>query len=109
MPSADTVNSENFERILFSRVLLKDIHAFATVKKSRFWYDLPTLVNVRLVSPFCEGSIFTKLHIGIGEASRKYKDGHWILAALHFTCIDLTLEIQCCLGKHDLFGNNYHI
>ena len=34
--------------------MLKDI------KKSRVWYDLPISVNDRVISPFCEGFIFTK-------------------------------------------------
>ena len=33
------------------------------VKSSRLEHDLPILVNDRVISPFREGYIFTKLHI----------------------------------------------
>ena len=39
----NTVNSEIFARILFSRIALKDI--FAKYKKSRLWHDLPASVK----------------------------------------------------------------
>ena len=47
-----TLNSEIFVRILFSRIVLNDI--FAT--RARV-----TLISYRVISPFCEGFIFTKL------------------------------------------------
>ena len=40
---------------------LKNI--FATVKKSRLGYDLPTSVNDRVISPFRQGLILTKLRM----------------------------------------------
>ena len=49
-----TVNSEIFARILFSRIMLKDI--FVTLE------GLPTSVNERVILPFREGYIFRKLH-----------------------------------------------
>ena len=48
-----TVYSEIFARILFSRIALKDI--FATLKNSRLSHDLPSSVNDRMISLFCEG------------------------------------------------------
>ena len=56
-----TVSSENFARILFSRVVLKGI--FATLKKSRLGHDLPTPVNARMILPFRKGVIFAKLRM----------------------------------------------
>ena len=62
-----TVNSEIFGRILFSRIALNDI--FATLKtrdyKCSIGHDLPTAVKGRVISPFREGFIFTKLRICI--------------------------------------------
>ena len=56
-----TVNSEIFVRILCLRIALKDIHTcICRVKNSHLRHDLP-LVNDRLISPFHEYFIFTKL------------------------------------------------
>ena len=54
------VKSENFARILFSRIALKDI---LRCLKSRLWHDLPILVNDKVIRHFIEGFIFTKLRI----------------------------------------------
>ena len=62
----NTVNSEIFARILFSRISVKDI--FATLKISRLRHDLPISVNDRVVLPFHEDFIFAKLCIS--EVSR---------------------------------------
>ena len=62
-----TVNSEFFERILFSRNSFK--RHICDAKKSQLVQDLPILVNDRVISPFCEGFIFMKL--GRCEDSRK--------------------------------------
>ena len=61
-----TVNPEIFARILFSRIALKDI--FVALKFAIF-HDLRILVNYRVVSPFREDFVFTKLRIC--EVSRK--------------------------------------
>ena len=53
-----TVNSEIFARILYSPIAFKDI--FATLKL-RLWHDMPISANNRVISPFCESFIFTKL------------------------------------------------
>ena len=58
--TSDTVNPEIFARILFSRIASKDI--FATLK-SRLGHDLPRSVNDKVISPFREDFIFTKLRI----------------------------------------------
>ena len=57
----NTVNSEIFERILFSQIALKDI--FVTLKNSRLRHDLPISVNDRVILPFHEDFIFAKLCI----------------------------------------------
>ena len=58
---SSTVNSEIFARMLFSRIALKDI--FATLTIMRPGQDLPIPVNDRVISPFREGLIFTKLRV----------------------------------------------
>ena len=57
-----TVNPD----ILFSRIALKHIY---NAKNSRLWHVLPLSVDDRVISPFLEGLIFTKLRIC--EVSRK--------------------------------------
>ena len=52
-----TVNSEIFERILFSRIALRQI---CDVQNSRPRDDLHILVNDRVISPYRESFIFTK-------------------------------------------------
>ena len=59
-----TVNSEIFARISFSQKALKDI--FATF---RDYDDLPSSVNDRVIAPFRDDFIFTKLRIC--DVSRK--------------------------------------
>ena len=61
-----TVNPEISARILFSRIALKDILQHLN---SRLGNDLPISVTDRVISPFCEDIVFTKLHIC--EVSRK--------------------------------------
>ena len=46
-------------RFLFSRIGFKDIICY--INNSRLGYDLPKLVNNRVISPFCKGFIFKKL------------------------------------------------
>ena len=61
-----TVNPEIFTRILISRIPLK---TYFDRKISRLWYDSPISIVERVISPFCEDFIFTKLRIC--EVSRK--------------------------------------
>ena len=65
-----TVNSEIFLKILFLRITLKEMFVML---KNRDWsmihVHVPTSVNCREISPFCEGFIFMKLRIC--EVSRK--------------------------------------
>ena len=61
-----TVDSEVFERILFSPIALNDI---SDVKKFVIRQDLHISINDRVILPFLSGFIFTKLHIC--EVSRK--------------------------------------
>ena len=61
------VDLEIFMRILFSRNSIKS--HISDVKKLRLWQDLPISINNRVILPFCEGFIFTKLRIC--EVSRK--------------------------------------
>ena len=56
-----TGNSEIFARILFSRIALK--RHICDVNNSCLGQDLPISVNDRVISPFREGLIFTKLFI----------------------------------------------
>ena len=56
-----TVNPEIFARILFSRMALKDI--LATLKIRNKGHDFPISVKDRIILPFHEDFIFTKLHI----------------------------------------------
>ena len=56
----DTVDSEIFARILFSP---KALRLISDVKNSGLRHDLPISINDRVILPFCEGSIFTKLRI----------------------------------------------
>ena len=56
----NTVNWEIFVRILFSQIELRHI---CHVENSQLGHDLSILVNNRVISPFHEGFIFTKLHI----------------------------------------------
>ena len=55
-----------FRGIFFANSVKRHI---CDVKNSRLGYDLPTPVNVRMILPFREGFIFTKL--SICEVSRK--------------------------------------
>ena len=56
----NTVNSEIFARILFSRITLKHD---CGVKNWGLEHDLPTSVHDRVISTFRENLIFTKLRI----------------------------------------------
>ena len=55
-----TVNPEIFARILFSRIALKDISVTLNIR-ARLGKDLLASVNDRVISPFREEFIFTKL------------------------------------------------
>ena len=55
-----TVNSEIFARILFSRIALK--RHICDVNNSCLGQDLPISVNDRVISPFHEGLILTKIN-----------------------------------------------
>ena len=57
----NTVNLEIFAGILFHQIALK--RHICDVKKLRTEHDLPMSVNNRMISPICEGLIFTKLRI----------------------------------------------
>ena len=61
-----TVEPEIFVRILFSRIVLR--HS-CDRKSSRLGYDLPISVVDRVISPFGQDFIFTKLRIW--EVSQK--------------------------------------
>ena len=50
-----------FVGILFSQVALKDI--FTTLNYSGLWYDLPTSVDDRVISPFGECYFVKELRI----------------------------------------------
>ena len=58
----DTANLEFLARILFSRITLKDIFPMLQIREY-IRHDSPTSENDRLISPFCEGFIFTRLRI----------------------------------------------
>ena len=64
-------NSEFFARILFSRIVLKNIY---DIKNSCLWHDLPTSVNDRVISSFHEGFIFTaKFHQNIKKKRENFQ------------------------------------
>ena len=62
-----TANPEIFARILFSRMAIKYI--FATFINSRLGHNLLISINDRMIAPFREDIIFTKLRIC--EVARK--------------------------------------
>ena len=55
----NTVNSEIFTRILFSRTALT--RHICQVKNSRLWHDLPTSVKDKEFLPFRKGFIFREI------------------------------------------------
>ena len=55
----NTVNSEIFARILFSRIALKG-HIW-DIRNSRLGHDIPISVNDRVILPFHEGFNFTEI------------------------------------------------
>ena len=69
---ANTVNSETFAIILFSRISLKDI--FATFKNLRQGHDLPISVNSRVLLSFRESFIFTKLRLWENKTLKKISE-----------------------------------
>ena len=73
----DTVNSEIFARILFSRIALK--HIFATLNKNLCQgRDLLMSVNDRVISPICGEFIFTQL-------SAKFRENKTLAKISEFT------------------------
>ena len=83
-----TVNLEIFARILYSRIVFKDIAI-----KSHLRHDLPTSVNNRVILPFRMGFIFTKLRI--------FRKNKTIAKISKFTVLKSHLLAQMCydLGK----------
>ena len=53
-----TVNWEIFARILFSRLVLKDMQGIYDVKNTLLVHDLHIWVNDRVISNFREGFVF---------------------------------------------------
>ena len=58
-----TVTSEIFSRVLFPRITLKDIFATLQIRDYDMIYNVITSVGGRVISPFCEVFIYTKLCI----------------------------------------------
>ena len=58
----------NFRDIFFANSVIGHI---CDVKKSRLGHDLPISVQDRVILPFCENFIFTKLRISRKKNSRK--------------------------------------
>ena len=105
MPSADAVNSEIFTRTLFSRILLKDTHAFYTVKKIAIFVRFTYISKRQTGFAILRGFYLRETSHLHWQSFKKIQT--WSLDL--DSTIDLTLEIQCCLGNLDLFGNNYHV
>ena len=102
MPSDDTVNSEIFARILSSRILLKDIRAFATVNIIAILVRFTYISKRQTGFAILQGFYFHETSHWHWRSFTKIQTWSLVLDSI----IDLTLEIQCCLGNLDLFGNN---
>ena len=66
----DNVNSKIFERILFSRIALKDIFALLKI----LGHDLAISTNDRVISSFSEDFIFLNLRISENKTLAKISE-----------------------------------
>ena len=78
----DTVNSEIFTRILFSRIALKDLYLRRSNSRVHVMHDLLITVNDRVILPFREGLFSRKFAFREGFIFAKLRSEGFIFAKL---------------------------